>query len=301
MMMLGVAAMALTACNNQAEIGEIAENETTPVEIEFTGTIADDAKTRVSDTSWDKGDSIGVFIDSIAFNNKYVTADGDGVFTADTIRYIKGSDTHKVYAYYPYFSSCEEGVIKDLSTSANPEDQKINDIMVAEASVSKYDSKVKLDFKRKMAKLVINIRTSTADGLNADDVFGNVEGSSITQSYGQLTNTYSKVLINSKGQVMGTGSSTSSLRLKDGVQDTKNHVLQYTIIIPSQFNQLLYKHTLGNNTLNIALETDEFEFEEGYTYTYNITIKKSSMVVSSSTIEAWKDMPPISNTYCISD
>jgi hypothetical protein len=290
MMMLGVVAMALTACNNQAEIGEIAENETTPVEIEFTGTIADDAKTRVSDTSWDKGDSIGVFMDSIAVNNKYVTTDGDGVFTTENFNLLNGSATHKVCAYYPYSSSFDTETTVRNSMSANPEDQKKYDYMVAEATVSKSSPKVKLEFKRKMMKLVINVRTSAADGFNADDVFGNVEGSEITSSYGDLSSHIKDIHVNfSEGLVEASGSRISLESLKNGEQDTVNHVLRYTIILPPQSGNMYYWHNLNEKTYGITLTTTNNKYEAGYTYTYDLVYKKTGLIISDSTIEAWND------------
>jgi hypothetical protein len=290
MMMLGVAAMALTACNNQAEIGEIAEKETTPVEIEFTGTIADNAKTRVSDTSWDKGDSIGVFIDTVAVNNKYVTTDGDGVFTTENFKLLKGSDTHKVYAYYPYSSSYEADTTVINSMSANPEDQKKYDYMVAEATVSSDSPKVKLEFKRKMMRLVINVRTSAADGFNADDVFGNVKGSSIKSSFGELSYLINKTHVNfPEGLVEATGSNVSGLELKNGVQDTTNHVLRYTIILPPQKDGIYYLHVFNGYRHGIVLSTTNKKFEAGYSYTYNVTYKRTGLTVTDSTIEAWND------------
>ena len=62
-------------------------------------------QTRVHDTSWEANDAIGVSDDGNNANVKYVTNNGDGVFSSTETIYILGDESHTFTAYYPYSSN----------------------------------------------------------------------------------------------------------------------------------------------------------------------------------------------------
>lgn len=153
--MCAVAALLMTACSNEEDTGI-----SSPVEARFTASIADVAVTRAANTSWDKGDRIGITGKTGAktyTNIGYCTPDGDGKFEpineAATI-YYQDKNWVSFTAYYPY----TEGA-KNPTLSANTKDQQSQknfDFLYGTGGGAVEDD-AELTFKHKMAKLVLHV------------------------------------------------------------------------------------------------------------------------------------------------
>ncbi|MDE6287327.1 MAG: fimbrillin family protein [Muribaculaceae bacterium] len=166
--LLATTALALAACSNDDNYVD------RPVAAQFTATIGQSNVSRVSGSSWDKNDMIGI---TTTFNNqvgpfinmRYTTAEGDGAFAGNTI-YIY--NPMSLTAYYPFAGDegtapKEQGVISAVTDAEHqqPENQKKIDFLFAsKAEITTDDANVALEFSHKMSKLTFIF----IDGKGAD-------------------------------------------------------------------------------------------------------------------------------------
>jgi endonuclease G len=136
-----------------------------PQELTFTADIDGTAQTRVTDTRWDRGDRIGVFMTdhsggaTLAANKRYYTATTSGVFTAfeQTDRVEKTAEaTVDLWAYYPHTDGAEGfNVPVDITDQS---DQSRLDVLHATAgNVSNFSPPPTFAFSRQMVRLVFNV------------------------------------------------------------------------------------------------------------------------------------------------
>jgi hypothetical protein len=284
-LMLGACAMALTAFTScyQDAMDEPAGGSN--VSLTVVGTVEGIPTTRATDTSWEVGDSIGITSSGIVTNGKFVTSNGDGVFSAtDTGLFLKDSDTHTFYAYYPYSAKIKSNyLIFNVCDSANVAAQKRNDIMVASGTASASNKTLQLQFQHAMARIIINVKTSTEDGFDADDVFDE-------NCCAMINSLYTTCLLNvTTSSVTGYGS-ISNLYLVAPTDDRENHVRQYVVYLPSQtgrkFSLIFNRDTDNQQIYSVSLTTGTWA--AGKSYTYNITAKRDRIdLTSASTISDW--------------
>jgi hypothetical protein len=284
-LMLGVCAMALTAFTScEQEI--INEYPTMPVNgdaLTVVGSV--ESSSRATDAAWEAGDAIGITSSNIATNAKFVTTNGDGVFSASAANlYIPDTKSHTFYAYYPYTSdisnSCKTITVCD---SANVTAQKRNDIMVASTSLTSSSKTLQLQFRHAMARLIINVKTSTDDGFEADDVFS-------TSNCGALSSIYTEASLNIATGTIATTGDKSKFYMTAPTDDTENHVRQYVVFIPAQagckFELIYYRGSSKEQVYSVQLNNSSWE--AGKSYTYNVTAKREGLdLSSSSTINNW--------------
>ena len=292
MILMGAAAMMLasTACSSDCTMSDVPNGGNNGAELIVNGTIGDDS--RAINTSWEAGDAIGLSSDFI-YNKRYTTSTTAGAFTPTIGKdYIIDGGTHSFTAYYPYSASTPENLITfTVQADANPTAQKRNDFMFATGSASHANPVLNLKFKHKMARLVINLRTSASDGYNADDVFGTVSGSKIKSTAAFLASLCSNGNFNVLTGEVKKGTTIKDFDMTNPVDDTANHVRTYTLLIPEQaIGEVVVRVNEGLATehyLSGSLGTGTWQ--GGYTYTYNVTLKSNALSVSSATIEAWTD------------
>jgi hypothetical protein len=196
------------------------------------------------------------------------------------------------YGWYPYYDTSDDCYSVPVNgQDANPEGQKLTDILFAEADASFDHPNLYLIFHHKMARLIFNVKTSEDDGFYAEDIFGTAEESEIHSSYGVLYNTPLMATVWPKTGVVEGSETKGNLMLLNGTDDTEKCVRQYVLLVPEQkatsyyhcFNdgdssKITFKTKLGNKT-----------WKAGYSYTYNITIRNTGMTVTSETVEEWID------------
>jgi hypothetical protein len=189
-LMLGACALALTtftSCHDHDNVFDESSEMNSGTALTVEGAVEGLNTTRATDTAWETGDSIGLISTDLAANVKYVTTGGNGKFSAaDADVYFTDRSDHVFYAYYPYSSKVNENCwYFSVSDSANVAAQKRNDIMVASGTATASNPTLQLQFKHAMARLIINVKTSTEDGFDADDVFSDncsaMIGSTITR------------------------------------------------------------------------------------------------------------------------
>ena len=159
--------LAITGCKN--EVTDITNN-TAGTAVSFTSSII---KSRATDTDWEAGDEIGVYMQNaddvtsylntnVKYTNSEETIDG---FTSDTPITYPGGDVTLVnfMAVYPYNENVTDGNYS-FTLGDNLSD---NDIMYASSPlVEAGTNNVDLTFKHKLSKIVLNIKDENDNPLN---------------------------------------------------------------------------------------------------------------------------------------
>lgn len=129
--------------------------------------------TRASDTKWDNGDKIGVYMlpaaggDALAVNKSYSTADGltfSTSATGDALNYPKDGAAVKFFAYYPFTASVTDGVYKvNVADQGNPAGI---DLMYAPAGQSYTSGSPLLTFSHKLAQVSVTLTSTDGKDLS---------------------------------------------------------------------------------------------------------------------------------------
>lgn len=299
--LLAAAALAFTlaSCSNN-EIETIPYEG--PVEAQINAGI-DGAITRAYDTSWDKGDAIGISCSGTNTNYtnmKYVTTNGNGTFAHDggsaSGIFFQGTEEVTFSAYYPFTGSENtkpgtEGVISG-STSAQSTNQKNIDYMYAGGVTAKYSSPTVsfsgtgTKFKHMMTRLILVLETSTDYGFTADEVKNG------TYTLGGLKHegTFNMTTGEAKATSTATAVDNWSVSTNCPSADADNKRTYTMILYPQTVSGALpFTATINGNEYkndkDITFTSNTLQ--AGTSYTFSITVKKTGLIVNSCTIEGW--------------
>lgn len=295
--MMAIAATLLAACNND-------ENEMPngPVEARITAGI-DGPATRAVDQDWTSNDVIGVMVtsstsgmDNLYKNVKYTvsSAGKTGTFTAETgqgIFFQDAAEEVTFAAYYPYQASAANalpgtagsisGDTQDQSTQAK---QEALDFLYASGAKAKKSNPDVIfssvnQFKHKMARLILVLQTSTTDGFTADQVTGG------TYKLGGLM--HAGTFNVTDGTATATGPIVNSWDITGNLKKDEAGSRTYTMILyPQELSSgaLTFSVLISGQTYTCSINP---KLESGNSYKYSITVKKSGLEVSGSTIDSW--------------
>lgn len=327
---LAAAATLLAACTQEDEV------QNNPVEARITAGVSG-PKTRAVDNVWN-ADRIGVMVvdapgESTTMGKKYknveyrtastgTSADftpataGDGIFFEDASREFTFA------AYAPFASSYNASNLpgNNGKITVNTENQHtvakqeaIDYIYATGAKGSKSNPVISFtnntaaggsdcSFKHKMARLILKVQVSAADGFTKPSVlrFANYKlGGLIHEgTFDVLT-----------GTATATGTVVNDWMLIESTYPTPTtQTVTYKCVSDYDVNtgvmtltMILLPQTLADY-LNLEITPDDGEsqaysnkdmikpaLEAGYSYTYTITVKKTGLTLSGSTIENWND------------
>ena len=284
------AMFALAACSSEENI---AVDDNTPVAIEFSAGI-DGAQTRAVGTTWDAGDLIGISCTSTGSTNytnmKYATTTSgtNGAFSYDgtsTGIFFKDNEDVTFSAYYPFMETegTSPGVI-DVNTSDQTKSKEF-DFLFAEgvttslASATNNSVPVNFNFKHKMCKLVLKVKTDIND-FTEEDVKNGIYYFNFLHHEGKL---------NPKGDVISiTQDYTNPWEINAAPEfysDANNRILTYSIILIPQTLQNRFKATINNTDYTSGWINHKMA--AGNSYEYTITVKKTGVTVSDYTISPW--------------
>lgn len=259
-----------------------------PVAAQVTAGI-NDVLTRAADASWDMGDAIGISCNGTNTNYdnmKYVTAGGDGTFTHDggvaSGIFFQGTEEVTFSAYYPFFGtdgSAEE--VLPVVTTKDQTTQKQFDYLYATGAKTTYASPTirfagTAIFKHKMSRLILKITTSATDGFKADDVEKGTYSINGIKHNGMFDA--------STGTATATSSATNDWEITATPQDVDNQRTYSMILFPQDQPTLTFKAAIGGQTYATDITPT---LTASTSNTYTITVKKTGLVVNSSTIEGW--------------
>ena len=262
--------------------------------------------TRAFDTSWDAGNTIGVFTTktgTTTITKSGTQYDENIPYSTATVYETYNSSTHEytyrpftkltekqiylpadgsavdVYAYYPYLNSVSASVPLSISipTTQTLDNQKGVDVLKAKV-LSTESAPVDIDhptqyllFEHVMSKVIVYVMSGT--GYSDDDLSGNKVSS--VQLLGQPTAaTYAPV---SQELTITAGSNTITMQEVEDTQDP-DYASTYTIPSTSEVKNVLHVYRaiiLPNNTSTNPVTTGserQIKFNVGSTnYTYDMT------------------------------
>ena len=224
-------------------------------------------ESRVSGTSWEPNDQIGVCCADANYNNiLYVTENGDGAFVTTSPVYVLGSGTYTYSAYYPYSEDVtSENAIINFTTPA--------DYMWATADVTRENPNASFQFGHKMSKIDFTIsdegNAATSGTITLRNVYtsgqfdtatGNVTTS--TETTGDLSSEFT----------IGTATSF----IVPPVADLAGHKLSVLV----EYNGKAYGGDLDLTALAVNTE---------YNFTVDLAIAESgeALSISSPVINGW--------------
>lgn len=241
----------LSGCNDEDSLGT---SEGTGVR--FTSYMVE---SRATDTAWEAGDEIGVYMQADAasgyqkINVKYANSNGDvNTFTSESpIEYSGNESTVNFMAVYPFSSLVTDGTYE--FTLGN-EELAENDIMYASAtSVAAGTQNVTLNFQHKLTKIVLQ--------LNDED------GTPVTGA----TVSIDKQRVNGTLDV-ATGTITATDDYTSTLQFAGSNGTYEAIVIPDE----------GREGRSVLIEVDEkkysypvgdIEFSEAQKYTFPVSLR----------------------------
>ena len=268
----GVAALTMTSCSNDIDFAGSSEG----VKLQVSADI-DEMCTRVSDTSWDANDAIGVSDDNSNTNVKFVTTNGDGSFTSDQTIYILGDENHSFTAYYPYSESATES--NTTITFTEP-----TDFMYGTATATRQSPEAKFTFAHKMSQLSFAV----TDPASATTKSGDGDSDATTSA---------ETTITLKGVVMGgtfdtkTGTVTPGSQTGDYKVTTTLGKAASFILPPQTFTDNKVQVTVSYNGKTYGGTISLEKSQEGNNMQYSLAVSKenesASLTVSSETITGW--------------
>lgn len=302
--MIATVATMLAACSND-------ENEMNngPVEVRITAGI-DGPATRAIDQKWSSGNTIGVMVttansdmETLYQNVKYTVGNGgeNGAFTAEPgkgIFFQDASEEVTFAAYSPYQTSADAATLPETNgtvTGVNTQDQKtqatqetFDYLFASGATASKSNPTVEFkdgnNFKHKMARLILVLKTSETDGFTAGQVFNG------TYKLGGLK--HNGTFNVTDGTAAATEEAVNDWDITNNYKedDKSANTRTYTMILYPQatggaltFSATIDGQTYTNTTAIYPGLTN------GNSYTYTITMKKTGLTVSGCTINKWND------------
>ena len=244
-------------------------------------------KTRASNSSWDAGDAIGVFMkkstnclsSALKLNVKYITVDGTSTFSpfqSNGINFPFQNEKIDFIAYYPFKEE-----LTDLNYSIDVSNQSNLaeiDLLYADnvKGIDNSTENVNLSFKHQLSKIVLNITMEEGgpdlNGLKAEITDVNTKASfSLVDSSISKENTPRNISFNV----------------------SENGTLAEVILLPTKSltdKKLLF--TLGENSYSYNLSNATIKsFEKSTKYTLNVRLKPGvgvALEVVSNSIVDWE-------------
>lgn len=162
----------LPACQNDET--SIIQNEVNKYGITFTSIIDDSNASRAYDGSWETNDVIGLFMLShegqnmVSGNVPYITKSGNGYFTGlnTSMNYPEDGSAVDFIAYYPYSEQVSDYKAYPIDLS-NQTTQNTIDLMTATNLTGRNQTSPQgnLQFKHLLAKMVLNLKSTTGSSL----------------------------------------------------------------------------------------------------------------------------------------
>lgn len=299
------AVIALAACSSEEENVQTWNGE---IRLSAVNVVQTRAAQGIQSTAFDNGEKVDVFINenattpSIEYLQPLVYTSGTGgVLTTSDEQYYPQSNGVNIFAVYPSGVAGTNvnatNVAFDVeSDQSDDKAYKASDLMVgapAKNPVSKTSGTVQLTFKHCLSKININI--SAGDGITETDL----QGATVT-----ILNTTNGCTFNVQtGEVTANGAQaaatpitagTLEVREDTGVQGISAIIIPQTFLAGRRFISIKY----GGDQQTPATElfytlphgqTAGVDFAAGYSYTFNITAKKSGLTLDGSTITNWQD------------
>ena len=280
--LMAALAIAFVGCNNNDENVD-SNSRLSNIALDVTAGIATETpQSRVSGTSWQTGDAIGIFqlqtgtTTALNANSKYVSTTGNAFAPAagETIYFpIATTPKSDFLAYYPYTDTQADFVYSVNIT--NQSNQEAIDLLTADKVTGKDKNApaVAFNFKHRLSKL--ELKLTAGNGITTSDL----TGIAITITQQQPTATF-----NFNTGVLTPSGTKQAITLKT----VASGATAEAIIIPaaaSAGRQLTFTLS-GTGEKFVWNIPDTKAFEAGKKNIYDITLNRTSINVTS-TITDW--------------
>lgn len=258
--------------------------------------------TKAVGTQWEAGDRIGVFmktagatLDGAALtganaNVSYVTATGDGLFTASSTPLYYPDDGAAVdfIAYYPYTASVAAGVYPvDITRQT---DAASIDLMYANnlTGLTKTSGRGALAFSHKLATVQLTLKSSDGQALNG--LTATLKNVPTTASFNLAAGNFSNLsgTADVAMNVSGTGTTLTATAL-----------LLPTLSTTEELKPLTVWLTNASGTTRVVTLAENINLQSGQRYSYTIYIKGGGSVAPNYT--SWTETPTITADQLNSD
>lgn len=257
------------------------------------GAITAKAKSRATNSSWDEGDAIGIFMkksgsvlssSALAINAKYIKSTGTSTFNPVPSNEVYFPFNHEKVDFISYYPHTDELV--DLNYPVDVSDQSnlsSIDLLYSNnvASINSATESVQLLFKHQLSNVILNV--SLADSSDED----------LIDLKAKITN------VNTKANfLLVDGSINNENNLEDvsfNMSEVEGKVSGQAILLPtSDLGNVTLLMTLGTKIFKFDLKTatEITSFEKSKKYTFNVTLKpgKDAEVENvTASIEDWVD------------
>lgn len=297
------AVIALAACSSEEENVQTWNGE---IRLSAVNVVQTRAAQGIQSTAFDNGEKVDVFINenattpSIEYPQPLVYTSGTGgVLTTSDEQYYPQSNGVNIFAVYPSGVAGTNvnatNVAFDVESDQSEEDAyKASDLMVgapANNPVSKTSGTVQLTFKHCLSKININI--SAGDGIDPVDL----QGATVTilnTTTGGTFNVQTGAVTDNGVQAAATPIIAGTLEVREdtGVQGISAIIVPQTVSAGRQFISIRYggdQQTPATELFYTLPQAASVDFAAGYSYTFNITAKKSGLTLDGSTITDWQD------------
>jgi hypothetical protein len=297
------AVIALAACSSEEENVQTWNGE---IRLSAVNVVQTRAAQGIQSTAFDNGEKVDVFINenattpSIEYPQPLVYTSGTGgVLTTSDEQYYPQSNGVNIFAVYPSGVAGTNvnatNVAFAVESDQSEEDAyKASDLMVgapANNPVSKTSGTVQLTFKHCLSKININI--SAGDGITETDL----QGATVTilnTTTGGTFNVQTGVVTANGAQAAATPITAGTLEVREdtGVQGISAIIVPQTVSAGRQFISIRYggdQQTPATELFYTLPQAADVDFAAGYSYTFNITAKKSGLTLDGSTITNWQD------------
>lgn len=295
--------IALAACSSEEENVQTWNGE---IRLSAVNVVQTRAAQGIQSTAFDNGEKVDVFINenattpSIEYPQPLVYTSGTGgVLTTSDEQYYPQSNGVNIFAVYPSGVAGTNvnatNVAFAVESDQSEEDAyKASDLMVgapANNPVSKTSGTVQLTFKHCLSKININI--SAGDGITETDL----QGATVTilnTTTGGTFNVQTGVVTANGAQAAATPITAGTLEVREdtGVQGISAIIVPQTVSAGSRFISIKYggdQQTPATELFYTLPQAADVDFAAGYSYTFNITAKKSGLTLDGSNITNWTD------------
>lgn len=307
---LVAAALALVSCDSNED-----SPVTSPVAAKISATIGRSNISRAVDTTWTKGDRIGIF--SVIGNDvrpyinlEYVTEDTDGKFSGTDIFFYKPMT---LLAYYPFMGEDgkmpgNNGVI-EADTKIDKQDAdnqpKIDFLWDSKSNqgsqkdFSAANPNVNFKFTHKMSKVTFTFQSS--DPVYDEDTHRKLADGVDVETMVNYT-IKDLVLVGTFDTKSGVCAVKSGVAAEDMSVDVEKGYVEHN---KSMRPIILFPQTLSGGSVEFHITTDELndpknlqhykcrlmfsegEIKPGYHYRYTIQVTKIGLIVGKMSIEPW--------------
>lgn len=275
-----VALLTFAACSKESE----PQPQTDPVALSVTADISQSVTRASYDTTdpnkatFANGDEIRVVAGGSTYTYKKQQS---GVWSADAPYYFQNPQEVSFNAWYTTAAANENSVSIDM-TSEEAQEQGTTawnqwDILTATGTASVSAPTVKFTFKHIMSQVKITFKAG--DGIADLTKLSEYKLKEVV-----VGGTFTGNDITLKPDSEKTGDIYE--RVKDATGTT--HDCTPVILIPQTQTQIALEVTYNGEKYTAALNVHNSKLEEGYSYTYTVTINNTGLVVSECEITDWQ-------------